>query len=62
MDFELIGEAIDEAPPSQAVPVMYTILGWIGFNQAATRDRIRGEEGFEMFVNLAPLKRISHCC
>jgi hypothetical protein len=34
---------------------MDTILGWIGFDQAATRDRIR-EEGFEMFADLATMK------
>jgi hypothetical protein len=42
-----------EAPP--AVPVMDTILGWIGFEQVAIRDRIRGE-GFETFADLAMMK------
>jgi hypothetical protein len=45
------GVAGGEPPP----PVMNTILDWIGFDQQATRDRIR-EEGFETFADLATMK------
>ena len=49
-------DAPDEAdviahPP----PIMDVILGWIGFDQVATRDRIR-EEGFETFDDLSNMK------
>jgi hypothetical protein len=36
-------------------PVMDTVLMWIGFEQEATRNRIR-EEGFESFDDLATMK------
>ena len=36
-------------------PVMDTVLLWIGFDQEATRDRLR-EEGFESFGDLATMK------
>ena len=46
-----VGVAGGGPPP----PEMDTILGWIGFDQPATRDRIR-EEGFETFADLATMK------
>jgi hypothetical protein len=56
MHIVLLGEVAGEAQPPRAVPVMDTILGcWIGFDQVATRDRIR-EEGFETFADLATMK------
>ena len=36
-------------------PVMDTVLMWVGFEQEATRNRIR-EEGFESFGDLATMK------
>ena len=51
MDIEPPGEVAGPPPP----PVMDTILEWIGFDQEATRDRIR-EEGFETFADLATMK------
>ena len=39
----------------EVVPVMDTVLEWIGFNVAATRERIR-EEGFETFDDLVTMK------
>jgi hypothetical protein len=36
-------------------PVMDTVLMWIGFDQEATRDRLR-KEGFESFGDLATMK------
>ena len=50
MDVEVPGGVA--GPPR---PVMDTILEWIGFDQEATRDRIR-EEGFETFADLAMMK------
>jgi hypothetical protein len=55
MDIKLLGEVADEAPPPDVPPMMDTILGCIGFDQAATRTRIR-EEGFETFADLATMK------
>ena len=52
MDIESLGEIADEAPPP---PMMDTILEWIGFEQEATRTRIR-EEGFDTFADLATMK------
>jgi hypothetical protein len=54
MDIEIIKEA---APAADGAPnpVMDTILEWIGFDQEATRTRIR-EEGFETFADLATMK------
>ena len=52
MDIELLGEVVEVAPPP---PMMDTILGWIGFDQEATRTRIR-EEGFDTFSDLATMK------
>ena len=52
MDIEVLGDVIDDAAPP---PVMDTILGWIGFEQEATRTRIR-EEGFDTFADLATMK------
>jgi hypothetical protein len=54
-------DAPDEAdvitdPP----PVMDVILGWIGFDQVATRDRIR-EEGFETFDDLRNMNEKNIC-
>ncbi len=61
MGIKLLGEVADEVPPRpQVIPVMNTILGWIGFEQAATRDRIR-EEGFETFADLATMKELDIC-
>ena len=57
MDIELLGEIADEAPPP---PMMDTILEWIGFEQEATRTRIR-EEGFDTFADLATMKEKDIC-
>jgi hypothetical protein len=51
---------IEEIPPAEAAeiqppPIMDTILSWIGFEQEATRERIR-EEGFASFADLMPMK------
>lgn len=45
-----IQEVVEEPPVS-----MDTVLMWIGFEQEATRNRIR-EEGFESFDDLATMK------
>lgn len=51
MDIEELIEVAGEAPTT----VMDTILGWIGFDQVATRTRIR-DEGFDTFADLATMK------
>jgi hypothetical protein len=52
MDIEALDEVVADAPPP---PVMDTILEWIGFDQEATRTRIR-DEGFDTFADLATMK------
>jgi hypothetical protein len=54
MDIEEIPlePAVEIGPP---VHVMDIVLAWIGFDQQATRDRIR-EEGFETFDDLVGMK------
>jgi len=54
MDIEILEEAVPAAVDVPN-PVMDTILEWIGFEQDATRARIR-EEGFETFADLATMK------
>jgi hypothetical protein len=51
MDIEVLVEDADEAP----TPVMDMILAWTGFDQVATRTRIR-DEGFDTFADLATMK------
>lgn len=52
MDIPVIPDVIvPPAPP----PVMDTILTWIGFDIAVTRERIQAE-GFESFEDLKPMK------
>lgn len=55
MNIELLEDDADVAPPPPPPPVMDIILSWIGFDQEATRARIR-EEGFETFADLATMK------
>ena len=51
MDIEVLVEDADEAP----TPVMDMILAWTGFDQVATRTRIR-DEGFDTFADVATMK------
>ena len=46
-----VADAAEIQPP----PVMDTILSWIGFDQEATRERIRAE-GFTSLSDLMPMK------
>ena len=55
MDIELLDVGAADAQPPPLPPVMDTILTWIGFDQEATRVRIR-EEGFDTFADLATMK------
>jgi hypothetical protein len=59
MDLPIAAEAIQDAvaqqQPPAVVPVMDTVLEWIGFNIEATRERIRAE-GFEGFDDLVAMK------
>ena len=52
----MVEAAIIADPP----PVMDVILGWIGFDQVTTRDRIR-EEGLETFDDLSNMKEKDIC-
>jgi hypothetical protein len=54
MDIEPVADAVDEPPPP-APPIMDTILTWIGFDQEATRIRLR-EEGFDSFEDVLIMK------
>ena len=54
MDIEPVADAVDEPPPP-APPIMDTILTWIGFDQEATRVRLR-EEGFDSFEDVLIMK------
>ena len=47
-----VADAAEIQPP----PVMDTILSWIGFDQEATCERIRAEQGFRSFSDLMPMK------
>ena len=50
-----VGDLPLPEPPVPVIPVMDTVLTWIGFDQQATRDRIR-EEGFGNFTDLMSTK------
>ncbi len=55
MDMEPVIEVVVEPPPIPVVPVMDTILEWIGFDQEATRNRLQAE-GFESFEDVLAMK------
>ena len=54
MDIQEILEQADDGVEAEP-PVMDTILTWIGFNQQATRERLR-EEGLGSFNEIMPMK------
>ena len=51
----LLSPGADIHDVEEEPPIMDTILTWVGFDQVATRDRIR-EEGFGSFDDLMPMK------